>query len=263
MRNSVRAEWTKLRTVPSTGWLLLTAVGFTIALGFAIVGTTDANHCQAPCTVDTTKLSLAGVRLGQTGIVILAALAVTAEYGTRTIRATLAATPRRLVVLASKLTVVTVLSLAAGVAGVLGSLLAARTVLPSNGFTRANGFPPLSLTDELTRRAAIGTVLYLGLIAVLSVGVGAIVRDTAGAVSTVLALLYGAPMAALLVSNPRWQHRIHRFAPMDAGLAIQSTRDFATVHIGGWAGLGVLAGYAGAAILVGALLFQLRDAQNG
>ncbi|GAB4051348.1 ABC transporter permease [Catellatospora paridis] len=262
MRRSLHAEWTKLRTLPSTGWLLVAAVAGTVLVGYAATGTLDIEHCRAPwCYEDTTKLSLLGVRLGQAAIVILAVLAVTPEYGTKMIKTTLAATPGRLTVLASKLAVVTGITLLAAVLGVLGSFLAARAVLPGNGFTSANGYPPLSLSDELTRRAAVGSVLYLGLIAVLGVGIGALVRDTAAAVTTVLTLLFAAPVLAMLVTDPRWQHRIHRFAPMDAGLTIQTTRDIAaTTHIGAWAGMGVLAAYAAAALVAGALVFRFRDA---
>jgi ABC-2 type transport system permease protein len=262
MRKALHAEWTKLRTLPSTGWLLLAAVAFTVLVGYAATATLRLHDCQAPlCYEDTVKLSLVGFRLGQAAIVILAVLAVTPEYGTGMIKSTLAAMPGRITVLVSKLVIVTGAAMLAGAVGVLGSFLAARAVLPGNGFTAANGYPPLSLTDDLTRRAAIGSVLYLGLIAVLGLGIGMLLRDTAGAVTTVLLLLYASPMLALLISDPKWQHRVHRFSPMDAGLTIQTTRDFAaTTHIGPWAGLGVLAAYAGAAILAGALAFRFRDA---
>ncbi|MGC1215437.1 MAG: ABC transporter permease [Micromonospora sp.] len=258
---TVRAEWTKLRTLPSTAWLLLLAVGATVALGFAVTGALDIDHCQAPCHEDLPKMSLIGVRLGQVAVAILAALTVTAEYGTGTIGPTLTATPGRMRVLASKLVVVTGLALAAGVAGVVGSLLAARAVLPNKGFTPVNGYPPLSVTDHLTLRAATGTVLYLGLVAVLSAGLGFVIRDTGGTVAAILALFYGSPVIALFVTDPRWQHRIQRFSPMDAGLAIQATRDVpATTHIGPWSGLGLLSAYSAAAVIGGSILFRLRDA---
>jgi hypothetical protein len=70
------------------------------------------------------------------------------------IHTTLAAMPRRSVVLAAK--------------AVLGSLLAGRLILPGNGFTVAHGYPPLSLADGPTLRAATGSVLYLALVALLS-----------------------------------------------------------------------------------------------
>jgi ABC-2 type transport system permease protein len=262
MRRAVYAEWTKLRTLPSTGWLLLAAVGLTVLVGWAGASTLDIRHCEAPfCYEDTTKISLIGVRLGQVAVVILAVLTMTSEYATSMIKSTLAAVPGRLTVLASKLIVVVGVAVVAGALGVLGSLWAARAVLPGNGFTVASGYPPLSLADDLTLRAAVGSVAYLGLIGVLGLGVGAIVRDTAGAITIVLMLLFASPMLALLISDERWQHRLHRFSPMDAGLTIQATRDLAaTTHIGPWAGLGVLAAYAGAALTAGALAFRFRDA---
>jgi ABC-2 type transport system permease protein len=258
---ALRAEWTKLRTLPSTGWLMLLAIVGTVSLASAITGSLDYAHCDTPCTLDLTKLSLAGVRLGQVGIVVLAVLAVTAEYSTRTIHPTLMALPRRFPVVLGKLGVLAVLGVAAGVLAVAGSLTAARTMLPGNGFTAVHGFPALSLADDLTRRAAIGTVLYMGLVTMLGAGLGLLLRDTAGTLTVALALLYGSPVVAMLVSDPKWQHRIHRYSPMDAGLTIQSTRNLAAEHIGPWAGLGVLSGYAAAAVIAGLIVFQLRDAR--
>jgi ABC-2 type transport system permease protein len=262
MGRAVRAEWTKLRTLPSTWWLLLAAVGLTVLVGWAGAATLEFQHCQPPlCYEDTTKISLIGVRLGQVAVVILAVLAVTSEYGTNMIKSTLAAVPGRLTVLASKLIVVLGAAVVAGALGVLGALVAARMVLPGNGFTVANGYPPLSLTNDLTLRAVVGSIAYLGLIGVLGLGIGALVRDTAGAVTIVLMLLFASPMLALFISDPKWQHRIHRYSPMDAGLTIQATRDLAaTTHIGPWAGLGVLAAYAGAALVAGGVALRLRDA---
>ncbi|MFI2647699.1 ABC transporter permease [Micromonospora fulviviridis] len=258
---ALRAEWTKLRTLPSTGWLMLLTVAGTVGVGFAVTGSLHYAHCDSPCTLDLTKLSLAGVRLGQVGIVILAVLTVTAEYSTRTIQPTLVAVPRRLLVVLGKLGVLAVVGAATGVLVVAGSLAAGRATLPGNGFTAAHGFPALSLADDLTRRAAIGTVLYTGLVTLLGAGLGLLLRDTAGAVTAGLALLYGSPVVAMFVTDPAWQHRIHRFAPMDAGLTIQSTRNLAAEHIGPWAGLGVLSVYVAAAVIGGLIVFQGRDAR--
>jgi hypothetical protein len=99
--------------------------------------------------------------------------------------------------------------------------------------------------------AAVGTVRYLALIMLLGAGLGLLLRDTASAVTAALAEPYGSAVVGIFVSDPKWQHRIHRFAPMDAGLTIQSTRDLAAEHIGPWAGLGVLTAYAGAALIAG------------
>lgn len=262
MTRALRAEWTKLRTVSSTAWLLLAAVAFTVAVGTLATASVDTSQCPTPttCFEDITKLSLTGVWLGQIAVVVLAVLAITNEYGTGMIQTTLAATPQRGMVLVTKAAVVTATVLAAATVGVLGSLLAARSILPGNGFTPANGYPPLSLADEPTLRAAIGTVLYLGLVALLSLGVGTAIRDTAGAITTVLTLLYVFPVAAAFVTGPQWHERLQKLAPMTAGLAIQATKGLDQLPIRPWAGLGVLAAYAGAAMLLGAALFKLRDA---
>jgi ABC-2 type transport system permease protein len=219
-------------------------------------------HCPSPveCFEDTTKLSLTGVWLGQIAVVVLAVLAISGEYGDRMIQSTLTVNPRRVMVLMTKAAVVTVTVLIASTLGVLGSLLAGRILLPGNGFSAANGYPPLSLGNGSTARAAAGTVLYLGLIALLSLGIGTAVRDTAGAIITVLALLYIVPIIAGLVADPQWHERLQKLAPMTAGLSIQATTNLDRLAIGPWPGLGVLAGWATGAMLLGLLLFKLRDA---
>lgn len=256
------AEWTKLRTLPSTRWLGLTVIVATVAFSALATSAVDTSQCPTPaeCFEDTTRVSLWGVRVAQVAVAVLAVLAVTNEYGTGLIQTTLAANPRRWTVLAAKTGVVTALVLAAAVPGVLGSLLAGRLILPGNGFTPTNGYPPLSLADEPTLRAAVGTVLYLGLVALLAVGVGTAVRDTAAAMIAVLTLLFSFPVVTQLVSDPKWQERLGKVAPMTSGLAVQATTALERQPIGPWAGLGVLAAWAGAALLVGALMFRFRDA---
>jgi ABC-2 type transport system permease protein len=263
MRASLQAEWTKLRTVRSTGWLVLAIVGFTVLVSTLAAWSVNTSQCAPPptgCEEDTIKLSLSGVYLGQMAVMVLATLAVTSEYGTETMRVTLAANPRRAVVLLAKAGVVTAIVLGASLLGVLGSLLAGRGVLPGNGFTAAAGYPPLSLADEPTRRAALGTVFYCGLIGLLSVGVGMIVRYTGAALTTVFSLLFVSPIAAQLLTNEHVRRLVMKYSPMTAGLGIQATRGLDRLPIGPWAGLGVLAAYAGVAMLAALILFKVRDA---
>lgn len=258
----MRGEWTKLRTLQSTGWLLLAAVACTVGIS-SLTAWSIPTDCLLPaneCREDTTRFSLTGVYIGQIAVVVLAALAVTAEYGTQTIRATLAAEPRRSVVLAAKAAVVTVLVAATGVAGVLGSLAAGRALLIGNGFTGASGYPPLSLANEPTLRAAGGTVLYFILVALLGYGIGMIVRHSGAALAIVLSALFVPPMLAPLFGDSRFAEWIMKYSPMTAGVSIQATERLDDLLIGPWAGLGVLAAYAGAAVLAGAVLFTLRDA---
>ena len=119
----------------------------------------------------------------------------------------------------------TVVVLAAGAIAVGASLLAGRLLEPGNGFTAGHGFAPLSLAHGPTLRAAVGSVLYLALIALLSLGAATALRDSAAAITVVLGLLYIFPVLGDVVLNPVWQHRFERWAPMNAGLAIQATRN--------------------------------------
>jgi ABC-2 type transport system permease protein len=262
LRLAVQAEWTKLWTVPSTPWLLAAAVALTVVGSTGALAAVDTSQCPTPseCFEDTTQLSLSGIWVGQAAVVVLAVQAMSSEYGTGTIGSTLAASPSRRLVLLAKATAVATTAMLAGVLGVLGSLAAGRAILPRNGFTRANGYEPLSLADGPTLRAAAGTVLYLALVALLSLGVATAVRGTAGAITGVLTLIYAFPIVVELVSDPRWQHRLQRYGPMEAGLSIQHTTRLDELPIGPWPGLGVLATYAGFALLSGLALFQLRDA---
>jgi ABC-2 type transport system permease protein len=255
----IRAEWTKLRTVPGPAWLLLGVVTLTIAVGAAVAG---ATHCppDQSCPVDTTKLSLTGVQLGQAVVAILAVLTISGEYGSGMIRTTLTAMPNRLAVLAAKATLLATLVVAAGAVAVLGSVLAGHLILPGHGFTAARGFHPVWLSYGPTLRAACGSVLYLGLIALLSLGVAVIVRDPAVAAGVVLALLYLFPVVLAFIGNAHWQHRLERWSPTIAGLNIQATTGLRGLAISPWGGLGVLAIWAAGALVLGALTFRLRDA---
>jgi ABC-2 type transport system permease protein len=258
MLAAVRAEWVKLRTVSGPGWLLLACAAVTITVTSAVVGVEKCS--SASCAVDTTKLSLIGVQVGQAAVAVLGVMVIGGEYATGMVRITLAAVPRRSAMLAAKAAAVAVVTAAAGIVAVLGSLLAGRIFLPGDGFTAAHGFAALSLGNGPTLRAAAGSVLYLVLVALFSLGVATAVRDTATAITIVLGVMYVVRGVSSLVLDPTWQLRVDRVAPMNAGLAIQSTTNLSKLPIGPWAGLGVLAAWAAAALLAGWLLLRLRDA---
>ncbi|MFI7678013.1 ABC transporter permease [Actinophytocola sp. NPDC049390] len=239
---TLHAEWTKIRTVPGTAWLLAGIVALTVPLGALAAATMRAGG-------DPARSALTGVALGQAVVVVLAVAAVSGEYGTGMIRTTFTALPRRLDVLAAKGFVVSGLVLAAGAVAVAGSVLAGRALLPE-------GLP----LDGPVVRAAAGSVLYLALIALLAVGVAAVVRDAAAATGLVLGLLYLTPIITTLVADPDWYDRMRALSPMTAGIAIQATVDVAAEPIAPWSGLGVLALWAAAALAGGALSLRLRDA---
>ena len=255
---TLHAEWTKLRTLASTGWLLLGAAALTIAV--SVTADAAATCPSGGCQADPAKLSLTGVQVGQVMVAVVAVLAVGNEYSTGMIKVTLAAMPRRLTVLAAKAALVAGLVLAAGAVAVLASVLAGRLILPGHGFTAAHGYLPLSLGNGPVLRAASGSVLYLALIALLSLGVAIAVRETAVAIGFVLGLLYVFPVVTSVVGNQHWQRHLEQTGPMTAGLYIQATANLRSLPLTPWEGLGVLALWAAGALIIGALLFRFRDA---
>ena len=260
---ALRAEWTKLRTVPSTGWTLLSAVVMTAAVGALVSWDLTPPNCERSdpsCDFDLTKLSLSGVYIGQAAVVVLAVLAVTTEYEAGLIRTTLAACPRRLTVLAAKVAVLASVVLLVSVVSVLGTLVVGRELLARGGFTTAGGYRPLFLGDGPTLRAYGGTVLYLGLVAIIALGIGFVVRHTGGAVTLVLGILYLAPIITIAVSDPRWREWIEQVSPMTAGLSIQATLRLDALPISPWRGLGVVALYAAASTAAAAVALRFRDA---
>ena len=222
MRDALHAEWTKARTLPGNGWLHLAAIALTVVVSAAVAA---AVRCPSGhCAEDPARISLTGIYLGQAVIAIVAVLAVSSEYSTGMVRVTLAAMPRRATVLAAKAAVLTGPVLVAGAVAVLGS------------------------------------VLYLTLIALLSLGIAAAVRDGAAAIGIILGLLYLFPILGQVVGSGTWHRHLEQLAPMTAGLAIQATTALRSLPISPWAGLGVLAGWTAAALLAGVILLRLRDA---
>jgi hypothetical protein len=128
----------------------------------------------------------------------------------------------------------------------------------ASGFTPAHGYA--SLTAGADIRAAAGAVLYLTLIALLSLGVTAAVRDSAAAIGLVLGLLYLFPIVASLVSDATLARRLQQIGPLSAGLDAQATIGVKSLPLTPWQGLGVVALWTVGALLLGALVLRSRDA---
>jgi ABC-2 type transport system permease protein len=252
--DAVRAEWVKLRTAPGFVWMLFVIIAVTVGLG--VVAVTATGTCPTgSCAADPVKTSLTGIDLGQAIVAVLAVLVIGGEYTTGMIRITLTAIPRRGIVLTAKAAVLLVVVSAAALPAVVASLIAGRLILPAE-----HGAAAWSLLDGPTVRAGAGSVAYLVLIALLSLFVGAVVRDSAVAIGVVLGLLYLFPIITSAVSDPDWHRRLEQIAPMTAGQAIESTNRIGSLPIGPWAGLGVLALWTTGTLLIGGLLLHRRDA---
>jgi ABC-2 type transport system permease protein len=245
---ALQAEWTKFRTLAGNIWLLLGVAAGTAGISAA-----------AGAFTHVSDVARGGDYLGQLIVAALAVTALSEEYATGMIRVTLAATPRRTTVLAAKAANVAGLTTLAGVAGVAGCLAIGGLTLPAYGLDPAHGYAFVSIESPATVRAAAGTVIYLALIALLSLGVATLIRDTAVSIGAVVALLYIPPLLAHIVGGALGRH-INQIAPMSAGLAIQATTHLRALPIQPWAGLGVLTGWAAGSLLLAATILRIRDA---
>jgi ABC-2 type transport system permease protein len=263
LRSALHAEWTKLRTLASTFWLLLAAVALTIAVSGAAAASfaCDPRACALAQTgADPAKIGLSGIYLGQAVIAVFAVMAVGGEYSTGMIRLTLAAMPRRLTVLSAKAMVITGCAGVSGAVAVLGSFLTGRLILPGRGLTTARGYQLLSLSNGSDLRAATGSVLYLALMALLALGITMAVRDSAAAIGIFLGLLFVFTIVSMVIPDHVLARHLQQIAPMSAGIYIQATTGVNNLPLTPWQGLGVLALWAAGALLLGAAVLKLRDA---
>ena len=255
MLQALHAEWTKLRTVPGPAWLLAGVVALTVAVGAA---SDSATQCAStPCGLDPAVISFTGLYPGQAVIAIAGVLAIGNEYSTGIINLSLTAMPRRLTWFCAKAAVLTAPALITSALAVAGSALAGWLILPSHRFTPVYGYA--SLTTGTDIRAAAGATLYLTLIALLSLGIAAAVRDSAVAIGLVLGLLYLFPITVSVVSNTTIARHLEQIGPLSAGLDVQATIGISGLPLTPWQGLGVVALWTAGALILGALAVVFRD----
>jgi ABC-2 type transport system permease protein len=258
---SLRAEWIKLRSVRSTVWLILAGFGLTVAFSALVCAssTTAGGRPGHPGDNDMVRDSLTGVWVGQIAFVVLGVLAIGSEYSTGTIRATFAANPRRWTMLASKSALVGVLVLACALPTAALSFLLGQWLLRGNGFTYEGGYPAVTLADASALRAVVGTALYLAALALLALGLTAVLRSTAVAISIVLGLLFVPVIAAGFLPDDVGEP-VQRLTPL-IGLAVQQTTGRSdNLPAGPWAGLGAIAVWAVASLVAALWLVRRRDA---
>lgn len=257
MARAVRSDWTKLRSVRSTTWATIAAVGVMVGLTAFLNANASTDASAVGGDNDIVADSLFGVWLGQIAIVALGVLAITAEYATGTIRATFASNPRRGVVFSSKAFVVAATTFVVGLAASVVSFLVAQPFLHQGGFVPP-GYPYVSLTDPLVVRAVLGTAVYLALLSLLGMAIGTIVRHTAAAMTLAVGLVL-APTVLMGFFTGSIRELMQWVAPV-AGLSIQVTRErFDNPPYGPWVGLGLTAVWAVVGLIVAAWTLRRRD----
>ncbi|MHB8263632.1 MAG: ABC transporter permease [Acidimicrobiales bacterium] len=260
----MRAEWTKIRTVRSTTWsilaMVIVSVGISAIASAAKASQFTRHSSMAGFGFDPTRISLTGLLLGQLAIGVLGVLVITAEYSTGTINATFAATPRRYLVLLAKIAVFGMVAFVVSEITAFASFFVGQAILSGSA-------PYATLSTPGTLRAVVGGGLYLTALGLLALGLGAIIRHTAGAITIFVTMLLIFPL--ILQALPTsYIDAISRYLPANIGVVLISTasstasssQPFAVLQLfSPWAGLGVLCGYAALALIVGIALMVRRD----
>lgn len=248
----VHAEWTKLRSQRSAAWALLATLALIVGVGFlyCLLRVTRPPTGTSIATFDPTAVSLAGVQLAQLAIGALGVLLVSNEYATGMIRATLAAVPARLPVLWAKAIVMVLTTIVLCVPATLVAFLAGQSILARQHLDIAFGQPGVA-------RAVIGGGLYLGVVGLLGLGLGALIRNTAGAISVLLGALFGLQLVTGLLPAGIQDH-IYKFLPSPAGLAVTAIQPDPDA-LAPWTGLGIMCLYATVVIALAAYRMRRAD----
>jgi ABC-2 type transport system permease protein len=216
----VHSELTKLRSVRSTIWSLIATfvitVGFGALFSWAYISRYDQQSLQERLTFDATQHSLRGLFLAQLAIGVLGVLVMTSEYATGLIRTTLTAVPQRRTVLAAKAVTFGVVACIVSFVSVFVAFLIGQAILHGKHLG-------VGLGDPHVLGAVVGAGVYLTFVGLLGLGLGTILRRTAGAIATLFAVVLVIPLLAQALPSP-WDSDVSKFMPSRLGEALFSVR---------------------------------------
>ena len=258
---ALRSELTKIRSVRSTYWALFAMIVITIGISALLSWGRIQDYASQPANVQAhtaldirshaTQFSMFGLILGQLVIAVLGALTITSEYSTGMIRTSLTVLPRRTTVYAAKAVVFTLVALVAGLVTSFGSYFIGQAIFATHHLNSSLGQPGVL-------RAVIGGGLFLAACGLLSYGIGALLRSTAGAITASVALLFVLfVLSGFLPSS--WAVHVDKWIPFNAGGAIWENLSGVKMF-SPWVGFGVFCAYAAIAVVAGGILFRTRDA---
>jgi ABC-2 type transport system permease protein len=246
------AEWTKIRSVWSTvaalALVLLVSAGIGGLSGASARSAIDRGSPLLRPDFDPVNAGFVGVQLGQLCLVAFGVLLICGEYGSGTIRASLAAVPRRGLLYTGKIAAGAAVAFAFSCVTVIATFLATQLALGPYGVALTHG-------DAL--RAVLGAPLYLTLMCLLAFGVGTMLRGTALSLTVLFAFIFVLSPAANRISGLR---EVARYLPDHAGSQVMTVGAQADPVFGPWAGLLVLLGWTAAVLAGGYFVLHRRDA---
>lgn len=255
------SEWTKIRSVRSTTWTLIAFVIVTIGFAALITWVTEANwtgpHAadrDARAIADPTSIIFGvAVYLGQLTLSVLGVLVIAAEYSSGVIRASLLAVPKRLPMLLAKVFVFAIL------VGILAEIVAFGSFFVGSAILHPR--VSVSLSDPGILRATIGAGLYLTVFGLFAMGIGTLIRHTAGAISTAVGVAFVLPiLSGLLPDASFWNHLVG-YLPEQAGSLVYLVHETSSqIVLSAWQGFGVLCLWTALLLAIGGYLLRRRDA---
>ena len=248
-----RSEWTKIRSLRSTIWTFMVTAGLTIGLGslFALGGTSGRE--PIPASFNAAGLPFNGLFLAQLAIGVLGVLIITTEYSSGMIRTTVTAVPQRGMVLAVKAVVFGSVTLVISILTTFVTFFASQAIL-NRGAVKYG----VSISSPQSLRIVVGAALYLTLCGLLGVALGALLRSTAAAITTLAGLLFILPILMNFLPVSWHRDAIGQWLPSAAGMQIVE-KVTQPLMFSPWAGLAVFAGWVATAFVAGLVLIRRRD----
>jgi ABC-2 type transport system permease protein len=246
------SEWTKIKTVRSTVVTLLIAFVVTVGLGAVICLVTNSQwnsmSDQDKLTFDATSTSFSGILLGQLALIVFAVLVVGNEYSSGMIRVTLAAVPQRASLLLAKTVVLVALVLPVSLLTSFVTFFLGQALLGDHG---------VSIGDRNVLRAVVGMALYMTFIALLSLGVGFMLRKPVLSLGLLMPFFF--LISPILAAVPKVK-TVARYFPDSAGTRMSQVVAGSDIPYGPIAAFFVCLAWAALCLSGGYLLFKRRDA---
>jgi ABC-2 type transport system permease protein len=251
----LRSEWIKLRSVRSTVWSYATVIVISLGMAAVMSASSGFGGEQIPAAAQPAIVAQAatfGIFFGQLVVAALGVLAISGEYSTGMIRSSLTAAPTRLPMLAAKAVVLFVCTFAVGVLSTVGSYLVAAPIMAGLGITAGITDPDLVLP-------LLGGALYLAMVSVFALGIGAILRSSAGGIAAALGAILLLPIAFIMIPA-QWALDVSPFLILNAGLALFGLNGFTSAAFETWQNVLIVLGWVIAALAAAAVLLRRRDA---
>jgi len=257
LASTARMEWIKLRSLRSIAWTLIIGVTGVIGLGILVLSLFPGQwaHLTAGqrASFDPTNDGFTGIALGQLAAGILGVLAITGEFSSGSIRATLAAVPSRPLMLAAKAAVVGAAAL------IIGEAVCFAVFWIGQDLVLSGPVPHATLGQSGVLRAVIMTGGYLCACALIGLGLGAIIRHTAGAIAAFTAVILVLPLVTLALPASDQQAVVKYLPEQIASNSLAAVRPEAG-SLSPWAGAALICLYAVVLLVIGGWQLARRDA---